>query len=202
MTDRSSTVGSLGAFLRHERERRGVTVEQVVSATKISVKMIHALENDQYADLPAKPFIRGFVVSYCRFLGIPSHEVLTRFAPYLEERAQERPKRDTGHSGYAFEKKEGDGGRTGLWILMGTMLVGGALMIAIFKPTLKRHRKSHVEKLQLANPPQPIVSETKGSPPVADLPAPSIEKTPIPALVSSVQVKGPVTPALATPASV
>ena len=150
MTDRSSTVGSLGAFLRHERERRGVTVEQVVSATKISVKMIHALENDQYADLPAKPFIRGFVVSYCRFLGVPSHEVLTRFSVYLEERAQERPRRDAGHSGYAFEKKESDGGRTGLWILMGSMLIGGTIVVAVFKPSLKHHRKSHVEKLQLA----------------------------------------------------
>ncbi|MBU6376780.1 MAG: helix-turn-helix domain-containing protein [Bdellovibrionales bacterium] len=202
MADRNSISTSLGEFLRLERERRGVTIEQMVSATKISVRMIQALESDHYADLPAKPFIRGFVVSYCRFLGIPSHEVLTRFSPYLEERAQERPKRDTGHSGYAFEKKEGDGGRTGLWILMGTMLVGGALMIAIFKPTLKRHRKSHVEKLQIANPLQPVASETKESLPVADLPVPP-EKTPIPALVSAVQAqaKGPLAPVPVIPSS-
>ena len=35
---------TLGEFLRQERERRGMTIEQVASATKINVRMLHALE--------------------------------------------------------------------------------------------------------------------------------------------------------------
>ena len=55
------TTSSLGEFLRLERERRGITIEQVASATKVSVRLLHSLEADQYSELPAKPFVRGFV---------------------------------------------------------------------------------------------------------------------------------------------
>ncbi|MEN9723994.1 MAG: hypothetical protein RJB38_1980 [Pseudomonadota bacterium] len=143
-----SALGSLGEYLRSEREQRGITIEQMVSSTKICLRLLHALEADRYSELPAKPFVRGFVVSYCRFLGIPPQEVLTRYARYLEERALDRPNKDAGHSGYAFEKREGEGSRTGLWILMGSMLVIGGVIVVVFKPSLKHHRRSHIEKLQ------------------------------------------------------
>jgi len=176
--DKNASSWSLGEFLRMEREKRGVTVEQMVSATKISVRLLHALESDQYSDLPAKPFIRGFVVSYCRFLGISPQEVLTRFSRYLDEKSDERPKRDSGHNGYAFDRKEGDGGRTGLWILMGTMLAVGGVVIAVFKPSLKHHRKSSVEKLQEAHA-SPLPSSL-GSPAPTVVFAPPVQTTPTP----------------------
>ena len=75
----AETSQTLGEFLRHERERRGMTIEQVASATKINVRMLHALEADHFAELPAKPFVRGFVTSYCRFIGLTPKEILTRF---------------------------------------------------------------------------------------------------------------------------
>ena len=84
---------SLGEFLRHEREKRGFTVEQVASATKISLRLLHSLENDLYQELPAKPFIRGFVIAYCRFLGVNPQEVLTRFSIFIEEKSEERTRR-------------------------------------------------------------------------------------------------------------
>ena len=111
--DQDSSQSTLGEFLRHERERRGITIEQVASATKISVRLLHLLESDQYVELPAKPFVRGFVNSYCRFIGIDPKEVLIRYGGFLEERSHERPTRDEGHSGYAFEKREGEQSRTG-----------------------------------------------------------------------------------------
>jgi cytoskeleton protein RodZ len=188
--DKNASSWSLGEFLRMEREKRGVTVEQMVSATKISVRLLHALESDQYSELPAKPFIRGFVVSYCRFLGISPQEVLTRFSRYLDEKSDERPKRDSGHNGYAFDRKEGDGGRTGLWILMGTMLAVGGVVIAVFKPSLKHHRKSSVEKLQeahasplpsgLASPALQLVLSTEASPAPTVVVTPSAEIIPTP----------------------
>src|SRR5689334_2016055 len=108
---------SLGEFLRQERERRGITLEQVASATKIGVKNLHALEADHYVDLPAKPFIRGFVNSYCRFIGLDSKETLTRFGKFIDSKAADRPNREGGHSGYAFEKREGEQSRTVLWVV-------------------------------------------------------------------------------------
>ena len=80
MTDQS-----LGEYLRSCRENKGLTIEQVASATKISVRLIHALETDQYSDLPAKPFIRGFVLACGRFIGFDGKECLTRFGSYIDQ---------------------------------------------------------------------------------------------------------------------
>lgn len=141
---------SLGEFLRLERERRGITIEQVASATKINVRLLHSLEADQYQELPAKPFVRGFVTSYARFINLDPQEILTRFDDFIDQKAKERPARDGGHSGYAFEKKEGEQSRTVLWIVMGTFVLLGGVAVLLLKPALTHTRKSHAEKLRSA----------------------------------------------------
>lgn len=193
---------SLGEFLRHEREKRGFTVEQVASATKISLRLLHSLENDLYQELPARPFIRGFVIAYCRFLGIQPQEVLTRFSHFIEEKSEERPRKDAGHSGYAFERKEGDQGRTGLWILMGSMLLIGVLVLVVAKPNLKRHNRGQVERLREANEPSPSPSVMASA-----APAPSSSLTPAvaPSVVPSPQTapfQAPAVPLVLTPSPI
>ncbi len=143
---------SLGEFLRHERESRCITIEQVASATKVGVRTLHALEEDQYADLPAKPFIRGFVTSYCRFIGVDAKETLARFNSYISQKVSERPDREAGHSGYAFDRKDGEQqGRTTLMIaIFGFILLGGLAMLFL-KPSLRHHRRSHLDKLREAH---------------------------------------------------
>jgi len=145
------TPQSLGEFLRLERERRSITLEQVASATKISLKVLQALEADHYKELPAKTFIRGFVTAYCRFIGLSAREVLGRYDAFIESRSQERPKRDSGHSGYAFERKDGEQTKTILWIIMGSFILFGGLVILIMKPNFKRSRHAAVaERARLA----------------------------------------------------
>jgi len=139
---------SLGEFLRQEREKRGMTIEQVASATKINVRLLHALEENQYKELPAKPFIRGFVTSYSRFIGLDPREVMTQFSHYIDTRAQERPNREGGHSGYVFEKREGDqNSRTILGAVMGILVLGGTVAL-LTKPSFLKHKNSHIEKLR------------------------------------------------------
>lgn len=182
--DQNTTQSTLGEFLRHERERRGITIEQVASATKISVRLLHLLESDQYSELPAKPFIRGFVNSYCRFIGVDPKEVLIRYGSFLEERSHERPTKDQGHSGYAFEKREGEQSRTFLGISMIAFVVLGGLAFIILKPSFQRHRNSHADKLREANAsPTPEVSSPS--------PLVSMEIVPVPTAVPSVLVFSP-----------
>ncbi|MFN7684198.1 MAG: helix-turn-helix domain-containing protein [Oligoflexia bacterium] len=169
----SMKTASLGEFLRHERENRGFTVEQVASATKISLRLLQALENDLYEELPAKPFVRGFVISYCRFLGVNPNETLTRFSRFIDEKSEKRPRKDSGHSGYVFERREGEQSRTGLWILMGTLMVVGGLVIVVAKPSLKKRRHGHLEQLREVQP--------SSSP----LPSPSLAPSPSPSLAPS-----------------
>jgi cytoskeletal protein RodZ len=140
---------TLGEFLRQERERRGITIEQVASATKVGVRTLHSLEADHYAELPAKPFIRGFVTSYCRFIGLDPKETLARFDDFIVLKGTERPNREQGHSGYAFEKKDGEQqSRTILLIAMCSFVVLGGLAMLFLKPSLRHHRGSHIDRLR------------------------------------------------------
>jgi cytoskeleton protein RodZ len=179
---------SLGEFLRQEREKRGITIEQVASATKINVRLLHLLESDQYSELPAKPFIRGFVSAYSRFIGIDSKDILTHFGDFLEMRSQDRPKRDAGHSGYAFEKREGEQSRTILWIVMGVFVLFGGIGFVVLKPSLKKHRSSHLEKLREANP-EPSEVAPSGTLALLASPLPSGSPTPSPSVSPSATVE-------------
>lgn len=139
---------SLGEFLKAEREKRGLTIEQTASATKIGLKILKQLEADRYSELPALPFVRGFVRNYGKFLGIDGDKLLQEYASFLEDHARERPKRDAGHSGYAFERPEGEQSRKILWGVMAGMLVFGGAVVFIFKPSLKHKHHGPVDKLK------------------------------------------------------
>jgi cytoskeleton protein RodZ len=166
---------SLGEFLRQERERRGVTIEQVASATKINVRLLHSLEADHYADLPAKPFVRGFVTSYARFVGLNPREILTRFGDFIDKKAHDRPNREAGHSGYAFEKRDGEQSRTMLWVFLASFIVLGGIVVILFKPP-RQHRSSHADKLRTANASPTPEESVKISP----LPSPGVTPSGIP----------------------
>ena len=178
---------TLGEHLRQERERRGITIEQVASATKINIRLLHLLEADEYAELPAKPFIRGFVTSYARFIGIDPKDVLTRFQAFIDERAHDRPTHDQGHSGYAFEKREGEQSRTILWFVMGGFVILGGLVFVFLKPQL-HHHGSHIEKLRASHGDEPVPSSSmsvSASPSPAVSPATSPVSSPIPVVSPS-----------------
>ena len=52
---------SLGSYLRQERERQRVSLQDIAAATKIQLKFLEALESDAYDQLPAAPFVVGFL---------------------------------------------------------------------------------------------------------------------------------------------
>jgi cytoskeletal protein RodZ len=62
--------GGLGAKLREARERRGLSLQQIASATKISVTVLQALERNDVARLPGGIFSRAFVRSYAAEVGL------------------------------------------------------------------------------------------------------------------------------------
>ena len=60
----------IGNSLREARMRQGLDYPQVELATKIRVKYIRALEEDQFAVLPAQTYVKGFLRTYAEFLGL------------------------------------------------------------------------------------------------------------------------------------
>lgn len=142
-------ISTLGDFLQHQRLQRGVTVEQVASATKISVRLLQALEEDQYVQLPAQPFVRGFVISYSRFLGLNPQEVLTQYGDFIQEKCTEdKPLNSSQTSTYVLDRKETEQSRTLLWVLMGAFVITGGVSILILKPALKNKSLSQLDQLK------------------------------------------------------
>lgn len=68
-----------GELLKSERTRKGLNVQDVAFALKLSQKIILAIEAGETENLPAKTFIRGFVKSYAQFLKIDVDQVMRQF---------------------------------------------------------------------------------------------------------------------------
>jgi cytoskeleton protein RodZ len=69
----------LGLYLKKRREEKNIPLEEVSVATKIGIKVLQALESGDEERLPPKPFVRGFVLSYARYLGLDTQEILDMF---------------------------------------------------------------------------------------------------------------------------
>ncbi|MEK7773583.1 MAG: RodZ domain-containing protein, partial [Deltaproteobacteria bacterium] len=76
-----------GENLKRERELRGITLQKMHEATKVQMKHLEALEADDYAKLPHPTFVRGFIKSYCKVLGLDETDALLRYEMYSRENA-------------------------------------------------------------------------------------------------------------------
>jgi cytoskeletal protein RodZ len=72
-------MGDFGGKLRQARERRGVSLRQVASSTKISVGVLEALERNDVSKLPGGIFSRAFVRSYATEVGLDPDETIRDF---------------------------------------------------------------------------------------------------------------------------
>jgi cytoskeletal protein RodZ len=70
---------SLGHFLRRERELRQMSLEEIAQTTRIPMRMLQHIEDDQLDLLPGEVFARGFLKSYARSVGVAVDDVLTRY---------------------------------------------------------------------------------------------------------------------------
>lgn len=60
----------LGSLLKQERERRGLSVREVMDATKISRRNLNALEDGEVKLLPHPVYLKGYLRNYARFVGL------------------------------------------------------------------------------------------------------------------------------------
>jgi cytoskeleton protein RodZ len=61
-------MGELGRYLRDLRAQRGMTLEEVSQVTRVGKRHLAALEAEEFAELPAPVFVKGFLRSYCEAL--------------------------------------------------------------------------------------------------------------------------------------
>jgi cytoskeletal protein RodZ len=70
---------SFGEKLKLERERQNITLDQVSVSTKIAIRMLRAIEEDHFDQLPGGIFNKGFIRAYARVLGLDEDQTLADY---------------------------------------------------------------------------------------------------------------------------
>jgi len=68
-----------GSRLKTQRESRSLSIVDVARTTKIPEHQIQKLELGRFDDLPADVFVRGFLRSYCRAVGLDVDDTLRAY---------------------------------------------------------------------------------------------------------------------------
>lgn len=85
MTDESATplrddapppAATAGARLREAREAAGLSIDAVAQQLKLAPRQVKALEEDDFAQLPGRTFIRGFMRNYARLVRLDPEALL------------------------------------------------------------------------------------------------------------------------------
>ena len=74
-------MGAFGEKLRKQREQQGIGLDAISGTTKISTRMLRALEEEHFDQLPGGVFNKGFVRAYARQVGLNEEEAI---ADYLD----------------------------------------------------------------------------------------------------------------------
>lgn len=81
-----ATEKHFGTLLREARERKRMTLAEVASTIKVSQTCVLAIEEAAWSELPPEVFVRGFVRSFARVVGIPEAEPLGLLDSQLSDR--------------------------------------------------------------------------------------------------------------------
>ncbi len=76
---------TVGQVLKDERERKLYKLEDVEKVTKIRKELLEALEADDYTKLPPATFVKGFIKSYGKFLGLDPEKLLAIYRREFSE---------------------------------------------------------------------------------------------------------------------
>jgi len=70
------TVSGLGPLLKQGRETKGLSYEEMAQITKLRAHALEALENEAWHLLPPSVFVKGFIKSYAKALGLGESKLL------------------------------------------------------------------------------------------------------------------------------
>ncbi len=70
---------TIGTTLRQRREARRMGLAELARITRIPLGTLDAIERDHFDDLPGEVFVRGFLRSYARAVGMVPDEMVARY---------------------------------------------------------------------------------------------------------------------------
>ena len=164
-------VENFGLHLKHERELRGVALEEIAEATRIHIRFLEALENNDLDKLPGEVFIKGYIRSYARVIGFDSEEMVNVYDDSIGRNRKEEPGKATTANDNASAGKN----------RMAGYIFGGAALVAIVwlgytavENIIDKNKKQQGDRLLASEP----ASKTEEPPTLPETSAPEKEEPP------------------------
>jgi cytoskeletal protein RodZ len=142
---------------------RDVSLEEISAATKISVRLLTALEEGNRARLPAPVFTRGFIRAYCLHLGLDPVEKINSYLAEVQPTSPSLPAAVKPGGGSRFLR----GRRSTAGTILGGVTAVLLLLGLIASP---EHRRPRVSRPLVASRIEPVSFKNV---------APSNEPTPL-----------------------
>jgi cytoskeleton protein RodZ len=161
---------TFGEELRRERVIREISLEEISAATKISLRLLTALEASDVSRLPAPTFTRGFIRAYARHLGLDPEEMVNAYLQDVK-------------SAVTLEAPSGKKGRSRSRFLRGRRatagtIVGGVTTILLFLGLIASpERRPLPSRPRIAPPAEPVAFKNVS---LSTEPAPAIREDPAP----------------------
>jgi cytoskeleton protein RodZ len=161
---------TFGEELRRERLIREVSLEEISGATKISMRLLTALEASDVSKLPAPVFTRGFIRAYSRHLGLDAEEMVNA---YLADVAPDRSKEAVPRKGRLRSRF-----LRGRRAAAGSLVAFVAAVLLIAGLMLRPERRSAPQRAAAPRPSAPITFKNVAVSPLP-LPAPAAASAPV-----------------------
>jgi curved DNA-binding protein CbpA len=68
-----------GPVLKIMREQRQLSVQNISDITKLSNRYVEGIEEEDYLKLPVRPYLRGFLILYCRAIGYEPERIVADY---------------------------------------------------------------------------------------------------------------------------
>jgi cytoskeletal protein RodZ len=81
----------IGGELRAARQARSLTTDDVARTTKISHRVLRAIESNTFEAVPRGPFLRGYLIAYAAAVGLDGEELVRRFREEFDPKPQVEP---------------------------------------------------------------------------------------------------------------
>lgn len=78
-------MGEFGDKFRKAREKKGISLDDVSNVTKISSRMLQAIEGERFDQLPGGVFNKGFIRAYARHVGLNDEDAVNEYLACLRQ---------------------------------------------------------------------------------------------------------------------
>ena len=188
---------SFGAKLKQQREQSGITLEDISSSTTSGTRMLHALEEDHFEQLPGGIFNKGFIRAYARCVGLDEDQAVADYLAFTngasEPEGQAKEAQVKNLAPVIEERAEVESEPTAAvpWGMIAALLLVVALCFTGWGFYSRGAAKiSRAIKSSKSTPAAALTSTTETSPPSA----PKIEAIPASKVPAVLKVSNPASP--------